>query len=1181
MLKHVCNALLLSLCIISVANAQSIVLNELMSYNGKTLADEDGDYSDWIEIFNPATTSVDLTGYGLTDNPTDPFKWMFPSLQLPAGEHVVVFASNKDRRNLMYWQTVIRQGDVWRYRLGTAEPPATWTAVDFNDAAWQQGPSGFGFGDDDDATAIENVLSAYVRKSFTIERAESVISAVLHVDYDDAFVAYLNGQEIARANIGVPGERTAFDQPAAGGHEALMYQGSVPEPFEIPLAELPLRSGKNVLAMQVHNVSTGSSDITLIPFLSLAFSSQLSNMTEVPAFLDLQFENLHANFKLKTGGETVALFAPNGAAVDSVHLPLVPMDISYGRIPDGGGWHFLASPTPGTVNDASLYVGETPPPLFSAAGGLYSEQLTLELADTSGGTIYYTLDGSEPNESARRYTTAIRLGSSIAVRARSFRPPLIPSRIVTHTYLFNEDSPFAIVCLTTDPDNLYDYDTGIFEMGPNASQDYPYFGANFWQDWERPVHVELYEPDGRRGFELDAGIKVFGGWSRGRPQKSMAIFQRAQYDTALINYQIFPNKEIDHFESFLLRDGGNDWDGTYWRDEFMTTLCRDKMDIEVMAYRFAHVYLNGEYWGIMNLREKLNEHFLQANRGIDPDRVDVLDTSGTQDWEVLAGSKDAYGELLTFLNSHNLSDPGNYAVADSLIDISNFIDYQIAEIFIGNTDWPGNNIKFYRPHRPGGKWRWLIYDTDFGFHLYDTRYDFNMLTFATQANGPSWPNPSWSTFILRKLLENDTFQRLFINRFADHLNTTFDAMRVHELLDEFEYMFETERDRQRTRWPGSLGDYNGRLQRMRNFADRRVAFVQNHIRTFFKLQSLIDVTLNVEKSHGKIQVNSQVIGDFPWAGKYFQDIPITLTAIPDAGYRFVGWSSSDLPNTATVHYPSQRSLDVKAVFEPAGESAPVVINEINYNSASQFPAKDWVELYNPNNATLSLAGWSLRDQTPEHSFVLPERAIIPAFSYVLLCSDTLRVKAAYPQIQNIYGNFSFDLKNSGDTVALHNTAGLLADSLAFEDALPWPVEADGEGFTLELTDASLDNSLPQSWAASTIFGGTPGRSNSRVTRVADKPVQQPSRFELMQNYPNPFNAETRIRYSLPVAGKTTLTIFDLLGRRVATLVDGDQPAGVYQVPWRADVAGGIYFYRLTFSHKTGRETLVKKMLLVR
>ncbi|RPH94653.1 MAG: hypothetical protein EHM72_15470, partial [Calditrichaeota bacterium] len=980
-----------------LAFSQQVVLNEVMSLNAKTISDEDGDWPDWIELYNPSNQTLNLEGYALSDEAIK-LKWIFPRMSLAPGAFLLLFASDKDRREKFNWVQMIGQGDPWSYRAGTSEPPSAWRNIDYNDSAWRVGPSGFGYGDDDDATVIQNNLSIYVRKTFELKTTDMPTRAVLHVDYDDGFAAYLNGQDIARANLGSHGEQIPFDRSADAGHEALIIQGMPPEAYEFESPASLFKVGKNVLALQIHNINTTSSDMSLIPFLSFGYLDDRPGSVPPAEVLKLSSQNLHCNFKLNAGGESLYLFNPEGLVVDSVAIPTLPQDIALGRVPDGSGeWQLLALPTPADWNRDSLFVGQSSPPIFSAAGGLYDEPVTLELADTSGAAIYYSLDGSEPDQDDYRYSKPLRLGTSIVVRARSFLDPLLPSRIITHTFLFDEQSTFATVCLSTNSQYLFDEESGLFEMGPNASQEYPYFGANFWQDWECPVHVEFFEPDGTPGFALDAGLKVFGGWSRGRPQKSLAIWQRDEYGDTSIDYQIFPEKPIDHFDSFLLRNGGNDWDGTLWRDGFMQRICQDYMNLETMAFRPAHIYLNGDYWGIMNLREKLNEHFVEANRGVDPDRVDFLDNAGTDEWMILAGSNKDYLELLNYLQSHDLADPRNYAHVDSLVDLDNFIDYQIAEIFIGNTDWPGNNIKYYRPQRLGGKWRWLIYDTDFGFHLYDTSYSHNTLAYALQDDGPSWPNPPWSTFLLRKFMENEYFKRLFINRFADHLNTTFDPERIHALLDYFEDLIEPEKERQRQRWPGSLGEYDGRLRRMRTFTDRRIDFVRTHIRSQFQLNGFIDIV--IEKpvgGSGKIKVNSKTIDSFPWMGRYFQDIPIDITAIPAVGCRFTNWGNASVPDSMSFRYDSASDLTLTPLFQSAEPQHQVVINEIYYNGGRDFPSKDWIELFNPQEVSISLNGWIIRDEDAEHHYTFPSTAMLPAHGFLVVTADTLRSSRVYP-----------------------------------------------------------------------------------------------------------------------------------------------------------------------------------------
>lgn len=249
-------------------NPQQIFINELMSSNSFTIADEDGDFSDWIEIYNSESTSVDLSGYGLSDDVSTPYKWILPSLTIAPKDHLLIFASDKNRTEYVrHWETVIDWGDVCKYRLGTSEPPASWKNLGYDDQSWTSGPSGFGFGDGDDSTIVPtSVNSVYIRKTFSVQDVNDIKMAVLHVDYDDAFVAYLNGVEIARANIGTVNIPPTFDESASTYTEPLIVYGEKPNAYLIDNFQSLLQNGNNVLAMQVHNYGTGSSDLTLIPF---------------------------------------------------------------------------------------------------------------------------------------------------------------------------------------------------------------------------------------------------------------------------------------------------------------------------------------------------------------------------------------------------------------------------------------------------------------------------------------------------------------------------------------------------------------------------------------------------------------------------------------------------------------------------------------------------------------------------------------------------------------------------------------------------------------------------------------------------------------------------------------------------------------------------------------------------
>ncbi|MBT4484777.1 MAG: lamin tail domain-containing protein, partial [Candidatus Latescibacteria bacterium] len=240
------------------------LINEIMSSNASTIKDEDGDYSDWIEIYNPGDLPIDLAGYGLSDRADDPFKWIFPELILDAEKHLLVFASGKDRTDTPnHWETVITQDEEWKYFVGINEPPEDWRFLKFDDSGWDSGSSGFGFGDNDDETIVRQVTSFYIRKTFNVEDIANIIQGILQIDYDDAFVAYLNGTEFARANFpGTLGTPPPYNQTSVESREAKMYTGGNPSVFSIENIQALLVEGENIIAIQVHNYNIFDTDLT-------------------------------------------------------------------------------------------------------------------------------------------------------------------------------------------------------------------------------------------------------------------------------------------------------------------------------------------------------------------------------------------------------------------------------------------------------------------------------------------------------------------------------------------------------------------------------------------------------------------------------------------------------------------------------------------------------------------------------------------------------------------------------------------------------------------------------------------------------------------------------------------------------------------------------------------------------
>jgi len=1055
-----------------------ILINEVQTSNMQSIADEDGSFKDWFELYNAGSDEVNLSAWSVGDNSLGAGQWILPSLELDAGEHIVIWASGKDRGSGNgHYETPVLAESEWQYLVPLSEPVAAWRNTGFNADAWETGAGGFGYADGDDGTEIPASIAVYFRKEFDLANVDQITELLLHMDYDDAFVAYLNGVEIARAGIGTVGTPAAFDLGAEADHEANGYQGFPIDQFIIdPLIWQALLQEENVLAVQVHNTGLGSSDLTARAFLSYKTNSNEVLYDSPPFWMGLggNSSELHTNFSIKVG-EGVYLFDNFNQTVDFVECPPVALDHSFARENSGSAnWCYAPIPTPNEENGNTLCaLGYTEEPIFSIQSGLFANPVTIGLtAPVLGDIIRYTIDGSVPNVNSPIYTGAFQVAVTTTVSARCFsNSDLLPSAPEKNTYLINEfglDIP--VICISTNPENLWDENIGIYVLGPPDYGGYPYFGSNFWEDWERESYMEYYTPDGQLQFEGPMGLKIHGGWSRGQAQKSFRVVCRDEYGMDEIEYPLIADKPfIDTYKSFNLRNGGNEYGGPRYHDALMQKAMKPT-DADYMGYSPVVTFLNGEYWGMYELRENLNEDFCEDNHGLSANDATVI-SYNYMGFNVINGNSDSFFELFNYATTTDPSTDEFYDGISARIDLENYADYVIAETYYGNGDWSNgyiNNYKFWHDDTPGGKWRFMLMDLDFGLGAGVCE------NFIVRA-GDDWFEPDQ---IFARTIANPTFREFFILRYFDLVNTVFRTENLTAIRDEFRSESNDAMPRHCDRWGTDYNwwyyGYDWRL----DWNTQRQNCIASVIQDHFGLEAAIDITLDVlPQGAGRIHLSTIEPSEmeYPWTGTYVNGIPIKITAIANPGYEFDHWNPNGLfpvaVNNDSFLFNPQENETFTAVFTGTENTQAIEISEFMYNDATESESGDWIEIRNKLDVPLDLSSMYFKDRNYFNRYDFPLETHIAPGEYLVLAQDPELFQSQYPDVENVIGAWDFGLNNNDDQINIFSYNGTELVSFSYDDESPWPANTDGTGRSVEFTLAANDQNNASNW-----FTGCPDGS---------------------------------------------------------------------------------------------------------
>ena len=624
---------------------------------------------------------------------------------------------------------------------------------------------------------------------------------------------------------------------------------------------------------------------------------------------------------------------------------------------------------------------ELQPPEFSCESGFYDSSFSLTLSSESDNTkIYYTTDGSIPTSESNLYSDPIQITDrssepnvlsaiggitpdknsefipsspvqkGTVIRAVAVDDDNTSSIVSTNTYFVglsqqNDYNNSVIISLSTDRNNFFDYNNGIYVLGAaydSWSQSVNVNSYDTWEmegnytqrgrEWERPVHMELIEPDGKSVFEQDLGIRIMGKATRSYNQKSLRLYARDEYGKKRIEYSLIPDlqkkgdpeTEVDKYKTFLLRNGGNDCDYTKIRDPLIQKLLSDR-DIATVGSRPAVVFLDGEYWGLYSIQEDYSDNYIQYHYGIDNNDVVMIKCGDLE--EGTEEDISLYNDYNIFVNNKDLSKKSDYEDFCKMVDIQNFIDYYCTLIYTANEDCIinfDNNWRLWRSRTVtdkdyhDGKWRFMLYDTEFSLGLYKGGKNSgdNSLTAAMQSS------------LFRFLTKSDDFKKQFALTFMDMTNLNFNPENSLPVLDSLVDEYRSNATNTFTRFgPSWLFDssieqteyYDENVNQIRDFLSKRYSYAPKMLKNAFSLKGeAVELTVNVNNADaGTVKINT-ITPDFSsgkWTGLYFTDYPVTLTAQCADGYSFKEWKGKEVNSSdPTITVKFSEAVTISADF---------------------------------------------------------------------------------------------------------------------------------------------------------------------------------------------------------------------------------------------------------------------------
>jgi len=606
-----------------------------------------------------------------------------------------------------------------------------------------------------------------------------------------------------------------------------------------------------------------------------------------------EVKNSQVNFKLDFDGGVIYLSDFDGNLITSQDYPVAIPRTSYARTEDGGSsWGLTAEPTPECSNATSTFaVGRLEAPVVDKDAQIFESPFTVSVNIPTGTTLRYTTDGSTPTlTNGETSTTGLfNVSATSTYRFRLFKDGTLPSQVVTRSYIFIDRSfELPIISVVTDPVNLYDDSLGIYVRGvngrPGNGQSSP---CNWNMDWDRPVNFEYITLEEGMVLNQEVDMSMCGGWSRAWEPHSFKLKAEKIYEGYnSLDYPFFNDKKYLKHKTLQIRNGGNDT-GSRIKDAALQQIVRSSgLDVDGQACQPIVHYINGEYKGLLNMREPNNKHFAYANYGYDGDEIDQFEMSPDSGYCQKAGTKDSF--LKWYDLSFNASEPEIYKEICNMVDIDEYVNYMAVEFYLGATDWPQNNVKGFKPHFDGGKYRFVLFDLDGTFGTSDPfnvfankqnyRFDYNYTI-----NGHITEEIEFVTIFLN-MLSNKEFVKKFVDTYCLVAGSVFTPKRCNEIINS---MAEVTYNTLRQEGQNPYNTANSLINSLQNRQTTMINALRNYeaFNLWYTEEQKVDLSANI--SEARISVNDINVPTNKFSGSLFG--PIMLKASAPANYKFLGW----------------------------------------------------------------------------------------------------------------------------------------------------------------------------------------------------------------------------------------------------------------------------------------------------